>query len=254
MNILNQILRNKKREVFKQKKIKPLGLLKKEAGKVKRPVLYLKKTSRLRLIAEIKPKSPSAGVIRANADPLKIAREFTLKGAAAISVLTDEKYFGGSLKMFSAVRGVSRLPLLRKEFIIDPYQVYETKVCGANIILLIASALKRRIAKFTDLALSLGLQPLIEVRNSAEVKAVLKLIKPNKQIIIGINNRDLKTFQIDLRTSINLVKLIPKKFIRISESGIFNSLQLEMLRAAGFDGVLIGSGLVKNSKLFNYFL
>lgn len=253
MTILDNIIRDKKKEVALAKKRVALNFLKQQILKSKKNIRQFKKTGNLQLIAEIKAKSPSAGVVRAKINAVNLARQFQAGGASAISVLTDKKYFGGSLKNLSAAQKAANLPILRKEFIIDPYQVYESRVFGADIILLIAAVLKNRIKDFVSLALKLNLQPLIEVHGKKEMLMVLKLVKPSPHIIIGINNRDLKTFKIELNTSLSLAKMIPDKFIKISESGVFEISQLQKLSAAGFDGVLIGGGLVKNPKLFEYF-
>ena len=253
MTILNQIIFHKKQEVAFAKKRVPFSSLKQKSSKVKFPTHRLEKTGQLQLIAEIKAKSPSAGVIRKKPDVAKLAKQFEAQGASAISVLTDKKYFGGSLKNLSTTKKVVQLPVLRKEFIINKYQIYESKVYGANIILLIATVLKNKIKDYVKLTLSLGLQPLVEVHNITELKQVLRQIKPSSQVIIGINNRDLKTFKIQLDTSLKLIKFIPKQFIRISESGVFEVNQLKQLSKAGFDAVLIGGGLVKNPNLFEYF-
>lgn len=254
MTILDKIVADKKIEVALAKKRLPLNALKKKLSGIHFPIHQLQKTRRLQLIAEIKSKSPSAGLIRAKVDAKKLAKEFEAKGASAISVLTDGKYFGGSAKNLSLARKASVLPILRKDFIVDLYQVYETVSLGADIILLIAGVLSSKIKDFAELSLSLGLQPLIEVHNRQELKNVLKLVRPSEKIIIGVNNRDLKAFTVNLQTGLDLIKLIPKKFIRISESGISGVKDLKQLSAAGFDGALIGEGLAKNKKLFNYFV
>ncbi len=253
MTILHSIIRDKKIELKAVKKLMSLSELKNKFAILPQSSNFLRKTKHLQLIAEIKPKSPSNGVIRKKINPLAISREFKKKGASAISVLTEHKYFGGKLEYLHSVSQTSSLPILRKDFIFDIYQLYESKVSGASLVLLIASVLKRQLPLFVKLALALNLQPLIEVHNSAELALVLKLIAPSEKIIIGINNRDLKTFKVDLNTSLELIKLIPKKFIRISESGVFEFGELTQLSKAGFDGVLIGEGLVKNPKLFTYF-
>jgi indole-3-glycerol phosphate synthase len=254
MTILNKIIQNKKKEVALVKKREPLDLLKKKLSKTVFLPRGLKKTGRFILIAEIKLKSPSAGYIRKKVDAAKLAKQFQKNKASAVSILTDKKYFGGALENLSKARKAVKLPLLRKDFIIDEYQLYESRLHGADLVLLIASVLKSKLGSFVKLALRLKLQPLIEVRNIKELKIALKSIKPSKSIIIGINNRDLKTFKVDIKTSLNMVKLVPKGFIRISESGIFKISQLEQLYRAGFDGVLIGEGLAKNPGLFDYFV
>lgn len=253
MTILDKIVTNKKREVALAKKRTPLNDLKKQAARIKLPGRTLLKSEKLQLIAEIKPKSPSAGIIRTNFNVVNLVKEFQANKASAISVLTDKKYFGGSLKNLPLAKKASSVPILRKEFIIDEYQLFESKVCGADLVLLIVSVLKNKLKHFVELSLQLKLQPLIEVHGKNEVMMVLKQIKVSPKIIIGVNNRNLKTFKTSLDVSLKLIKFIPKQFIRISESGIFETGQLRKLSKAGFDGVLIGAGLFKNPKLFNYF-
>lgn len=253
MTILDTIIANKKLELAVSKKRASLTSLKRKLSSAKRLTRRFTKTGNLQLIAEVKAKSPSAGAIRSNINSGQLAKQFQNKGAAAVSVLTDKKFFGGSLQNLSLAKQAVKLPVLRKEFIIDPYQLYESKLYGADVVLLIAAVLKSKIGAFTQLALKLNLQPLIEVHNKAELQRILKTIKPSANIIIGINNRDLKTFKVDLNTSLRLIKMIPKTFIRISESGISDVSQLRRLSQAGFDAVLIGGGLAKNPKLFNYF-
>lgn len=253
MTILDEIVANKRKEVSAAKKRLPLTLLKDRLLKTNFPARAVEKNGRLQLIAEIKPKSPSAGLIGKNIDPGSLAKNFQSRGASAISVLTDKKYFGGSLQNLSKARKNSGLPILRKEFIFDAYQLYESKLFGADLVLLIAAVLNKRIKHFVKLCLSLGLQPLIEVHNLQELKNVLKLVKPSPKIIIGINNRNLKTFKVDVKTSLELINKIPKGFIRISESGIKNIGELKQIFKAGFNGVLIGEGLAVTPGLFDYF-
>ena len=254
MTILDQIIQNKLKEVALAKKRLPLSLLKQKLLKTDFPRRHFRTNRRLQLIAEVKAKSPSAGIIRTKIDVNKLAKQFQNRGASAISVLTDHKYFGGSLKNLQQAKAAVKLPVLRKEFVIDKYQLFESRLYGADMVLLITAVLKSRIGEFVKLALRLNLQPIIEVHTESELKNVLKLVQPSEQIVIGINNRDLKTFNVPLDTSLRLIKLIPKKFIRISESGVFEVNQLRQLSSAGFDGVLIGTGLAKNPELFEYFV
>ena len=253
MRILDKIIANKIKEVALSKKRLPLAVIKRKLSESDCPARILRKSARLQLIAEIKPKSPSAGVIRKGLNAAKLAEEFENRGASAISVLTDKKYFGGSLKNLSEAKKTASLPILRKDFIFDPYQFYESRLYGADLALLIAGVIKNKIKEFVKLANELKLQALIEVHDAGELKSVLKLVQPSEKIIIGVNSRDLKTFKVDLNTSLRLVKIIPKKFIKVSESGVSRIHQLKKLSSAGFDAVLIGQGLVENPGLFNYF-
>jgi indole-3-glycerol phosphate synthase len=193
------------------------------------------------IIAEVKRRSPSRGLLRADFDPVRIAREYESRGAAAVSVLTDETFFGGCDADLSAVKSAVSLPVLRKEFIIDPYQVYETRAIGADAILLIAAILTEgQLRDHLTLAVSLGLAALVEVRDREELEKALAAGAE----IVGINNRDLKTFVTDLRTSITLAPLIPKGRIAVSESGIRTRAEIETLLKAGIRAFLIGETLI----------
>ena len=253
MNILDKIVLNKKKEVAQAKRILPLGILKTRLAKKKREIIFFSKTNKLQLIAEIKFASPSRAVVRKQTKVGQLAKNFEKQGASAISVLTDKKFFKGSAKKLSIAKKTTSLPVLRKDFICDQYQLYETAAMGADMVLLIAAILKSRTAGFVKLAMQLNLQPLIEVHNKAELRQVLQTIPANRKILIGVNNRNLKTFKISLQTSLDLIKLIPSDFIRISEIGVTNVPQLKALRRAGFDAVLIGGGLADNPALFKYF-
>ncbi len=193
------------------------------------------------IIAEVKRRSPSRGLLRADFDPVRIAREYESHGAAAVSVLTDETFFGGCDADLSVVGSAVTLPILRKEFIIDPYQVYETRAIGADAILLIAAILTEgQLREYRDLAASLGLAALVEIHNRGELEKTLAAGAE----IVGINNRDLKTFVTDIRTSITLAPLIPKGRIAVSESGIRTRAEIETLLKAGIRVFLIGETLI----------
>jgi indole-3-glycerol phosphate synthase len=198
-----------------------------------------------RLIAELKRASPSKGLLAAGLDPLAAARVYAENGAAAISVLTDAKFFLGSLETLQAVRageGIG-LPLLRKDFILDPAQVYQACAAGADALLLIAAALPEdaRLADLHALALELGLAPLVEVHSEAEVERACRLAGLK---LVGINNRDLATFQVSLETSERLRPRLPPGVAAVAESGIFSAADVARLAAAGFDAVLVGEALV----------
>lgn len=200
----------------------------------------------LRVIAEIKKASPSKGVIREDFDPPELARSYTKGGASAISVLTDEKYFQGSLDALRAVRSVTPLPLLRKEFMIDPYQVYEARAAGADAILLIAGMIEHdRLAELRALAGELTLDVLLEVHNEAELEGSLDL-NPD---VLGINNRDLRTreFVTTLESTGRLLAGAPARFTTISESGIRNEQDVAHLASLGIDGILVGEHLMRES-------
>jgi indole-3-glycerol phosphate synthase len=197
-----------------------------------------------RIIAEVKKASPSRGVIRRDFDPVRIARIYAAGGASAISVLTEENYFLGSLAHLKAIRaglGNTRPPLLRKDFIVDPYQVYESRANGADALLLIAAILTPgRLKELLDLSHELGMECLVEVHSESELASVLS----NGARIIGINNRDLKTFNVDIRTTEKLRPLVPPDRLVVSESGIRRRADVEKMKEWGVHAVLIGEALV----------
>ncbi|HEY2981957.1 MAG TPA: indole-3-glycerol phosphate synthase TrpC [Anaerolineales bacterium] len=200
---------------------------------------------RPKLIAELKRASPSRGMLAPHLDMQTLAQTYISNGASALSVLTDESFFMGSLDTLRELRFERdcKLPLLRKDFIIDAAQVYETRVHGADAILLIAAALKddARLADLHALAFELGLTPLIEVHGEAELERVLRL----KAIrLIGINNRDLSTFEVSLKTTERLRPMIPPEVAVVAESGIFTAADVQRLAKAGADAVLVGEALV----------
>ncbi len=198
---------------------------------------------RLKIIAEFKRRSPSLGVIRDDLSAADVARRYERGGACAISVLTDEEYFGGSLKDLSAARSSARLPVLRKDFIVDPIQIYEATIAGADAVLLIVTALDDALLrKLREVAEDeLGLDALIEVHTSGELRRALDAGAK----IIGANNRDLKTFQVSLNTSERLIAKAPPDSIMISESGLQSAESLCRLRKLGFRGFLIGAVLMR---------
>ncbi|MFH0924809.1 MAG: indole-3-glycerol phosphate synthase TrpC [bacterium] len=195
-----------------------------------------------KVIAEIKKASPSKGVIREDFNPREIASIYEVSGASAISVLTEERHFLGSLDYLRLVKdSTNKLPILRKDFIFDTYQIYESKYYGADAILLIASILSaRQMNEFIEEAGQLGLECLIEVHNLEELEKVLK----TKAKIIGINNRDLKTFKVDTMTTLELLSFIPEDCIKISESGIKSYKDMVLLGTSGVHAVLVGELLM----------
>ena len=198
---------------------------------------------RIKLIAELKKASPSRGVIRRDFDIEGISRIYTEGGASAISVLTEEDYFQGDISYILRIKGVTDLPVLRKDFIFDEYQVFEARAYGADAILLIASILSNSQAgELYGLASELGLSVLFEVHNYKEVDTALLLDLP----IIGINNRDLETLDIDLRRTVDIMKDIPEDRVIVSESGIETRDDVEMLDGKGIDALLIGTSLMKS--------
>lgn len=245
MPILDEIVADKKIEIAKLKEnLKGLNL-NFEINKLPRARNFLKAVSApVSLIAEIKKASPSAGIIRDDFDPVKIAKNYEKAGANAVSVLTDSKYFAGSIDYLKSIAQAVAIPVLRKDFIIDEIQIYESRLNGADAILLIAAILTdEELSKFAEISERLGMAQIIEVHNQEELLRVLK-ISPK---IIGINNRDLKTFKVDMSTTYELVKLIPKGRVPviISESGIKNTGQIKELYKAGVNAVLMGEELMK---------
>ena len=198
--------------------------------------------SAIRLIAEVKKASPSKGLIRPDFDPVEIAKTYEQAGASAISVLTDEKYFQGRLDYLKAVREAVGLPLLRKDFIIDPYQIYEARAAGADAILLIVAALsKSELSEFMILADELGMASLVEVHAAEELDIALE----TGVRIIGINNRNLQTFETKLETTLELAARVPPDKVLVSESGIFTRADVERLMEVGVDAILVGESLMR---------
>ena len=198
------------------------------------------------IIAEIKKASPSKGLIRADFDVAWIAERYQAGGAAALSVLTDEPFFQGSLRNLELASDAVALPCLRKDFMVDEYQIVEARAHRADAILLIAAALADpEMKRFARAAHSLNLDVLVEVHTGDELDRVLDALGEDGADAIGVNNRDLKTFQVRLETSFDLIERIPSNFIRVAESGISAGEDLARLRAAGFDAFLIGESLMR---------
>jgi len=242
--ILDSIVTVKRDEVTGRKALRPLVELEKMIAGLPPARDFkaaLSADAGCAIIAEVKRRSPSRGLLRADFDPVRIALEYESHGAAAISVLTDETFFGGSDADLSVVGSAVTLPVFRKEFVIDPYQVYETRAIGADALLLIAAILTEgQLREYRELADSLGLAALVEVHDREELGKTLAAGAE----IVGINNRDLKTFVTDIRTSLELASLIPKDRIAISESGIRTRREIETLLKAGIRAFLIGETLI----------
>lgn len=204
------------------------------------------KKDNLSVICEVKKASPSKGLIRPDFHPVEIAKEYEKAGANAISCLTEEFYFKGSSKYLSAIRKEVSIPILRKDFIFDDYQIYEAKAIGANAILLIAAILSTdQMIEFQELAHTLNLQCLVEVHNQEELEKVLKFTPD----IIGINNRNLKTFEVDLNTTEKVRKNVPRETILVSESGIKDNKDMKTVCKLGADAVLIGETLMRSNDI-----
>jgi indole-3-glycerol phosphate synthase len=245
MSILQKIINHKTQEVTLQKGIKPIKLLEKNIY-FEMPVVsmrqYLQRTDKVGIIAEIKRSSPSTGMIKGNVDVAQLSSGYIQAGATALSVLTDKEFFAGSNEDLTMARKFNSCPILRKDFIIDEYQLVEAKSIGADCILLIAACLTpescRELAAF---ARSLGLEVLLEVHNKTEIESHV-----NGQVdIVGVNNRNLHDFSTDIATSISLAPFISHEFIKISESGIHNAAQIIELKSHGFQGFLIGGHFMK---------
>ncbi|MBO3097538.1 indole-3-glycerol phosphate synthase TrpC [Gelidibacter pelagius] len=244
MNILEQIVKDKRKEVDLRRSIIPTSQLE-QSVLFERDTVSL--TERLKhspsgIIAEHKRRSPSKSVINQTLSVFDVAQGYESAGVCGMSVLTDGKYFGGSLDDLLLARASCNLPLLRKEFIIHPYQILEAKAYGADVILLIASILSKvEIKKFSELAKSLNLEVLLEIHNEEELH---KSVMPSLDMI-GVNNRNLKTFDVSLDTSKHLSTLIPDDFIKISESGISSVESIKELQPYGYQGFLIGENFMK---------
>lgn len=216
-----------------------------------RDALVQRRNREMGLIAEVKKASPSKGLIRADFDPSAIARGYEAGGADCLSVLTDRDYFQGSNAFLQQVRDAVSLPLLRKDFIIDELQIYEARILGADAILLIAAILTaEQLASFTDLAASLGLDVLIEVHDQSELELVITTGKINSpHVLLGINNRNLRTFETRLETTAELAALVPAGVPVISESGIAGPADIDYLSSSGAVGVLVGEYLMRQNNV-----
>lgn len=250
MNILDKIIEQKKIEVAAAKKKVSLVQLK-DAVFFHRKTLSLKESvkSGSGIISEFKRKSPSKGIINDNADVLDVTKSYEKFGASGISILTDEQFFGGTLQDLSKVRNKISIPILRKDFMIDKYQFYEAKANGADVILLIAACLSlKQVQEFTELSHELGLEVLLEVHTEEELNHFHKNID-----LVGINNRNLKDFKVDLQHSVNLKNLLPKETLSVAESGIYSIEDFRFLKDKGFDGFLMGEYFMRNENPGNAF-
>ena len=245
MNILDEIVLNTKTKLEEKKLRLPFNeLLSKinleniEQSNFKKNLENKSKA----IIAEIKKASPSAGVISENFDPISKAKEYESSGASALSILTEEDYFLGSIEYLKQVKAITNLPILRKDFIIDEYQIYESKLIGADCILLIASILNdNELFTFSEIAEKLGLDFIIEVHDENELSRVEQF----SNALIGVNNRNLKTFEVDLNNSIKLKEIFKGNNIFIAESGIKSFKDIEILQQHNINVFLIGESLMK---------
>ncbi len=246
--ILDKIVTFKRVEIEKRKNFTPLNSFIDKIPEERRDFKSALKKGDISIIAEIKRHSPSRGLLRENFDHREIAKEYEKNGASAISVLTDAKYFWGRNAYLTDVKKEVNLPILRKEFIIYEYQIYESAYIGSDAILLIAKILEfGQLEKFINLAHQLKMNCLVEIDSKKELQKALA----TSAEIIGINNRNLETFQTSINTSTDLKKFIPEKYVTVSESGISNRIHIKILDEAGFDSVLIGETLIKEQNIGN---
>ena len=247
-DILQKILATKQREVAEASSAVPLAQVKAQAAVASEPrdfeaVLRTKiRAGEPAVIAEVKKASPSKGVLRADFDPAAIARSYAAAGAACLSVLTDREYFQGAPEYLQAARGACALPALRKDFMVDPYQVYEARALGADCILLIVAALEPAVMRELEAhALGLGMAVLVEIHNAAELDAALTLKTP----LLGINNRNLRTFETRLESTLDLLGSIPADKLVVTESGILSSADVRLMRSRGVEAFLVGEAFMR---------
>tara|TARA_R110002051_G_scaffold87802_1_gene154666 strand:+ start:2986 stop:3777 length:792 start_codon:yes stop_codon:yes gene_type:complete len=255
MNILDKIVADKRKEVALRKGLIPISQLEQSVlfDRLENSLAVALRNSSTGIIAEHKRRSPSKSEINQTLNVQDVAIGYENAGVCGMSVLTDAKYFGGSLDDLLSARAATQFPLLRKEFIIDEYQLLEAKAYGADVILLIAAILsKEEIKNFSEFAKTLNLNVLLEVHNEEELQ---KSIIPSIDML-GVNNRNLKTFEVSLNTSKSLSKLIPDNFVKVSESGISSIEAIKDLKNYGYQGFLIGENFMKtdnpgeNAKIF----
>jgi indole-3-glycerol phosphate synthase len=255
---LDQILLSKRQEVDQRKKDVPLETLRETISTLGRPRNFFNAVTRkgakpVNLIAEVKKASPTAGVIRADFDPIAIAKIYAANGADALSVLTDEPHFQGKLEYIHAIRDQVKLPVLRKDFLIDPYQVYESRAAGADAILLIAECLETsQLIDLQILATELSMTCLIEVHDLDNLMRVRDHVIgfPHRSYsLLGINNRDLRTFKTDLGVTLRMSELVEDRRVLISESGIRTAMDIAKLSEAGVAAVLIGETFMREADI-----
>lgn len=247
--ILSRIIEEKRKVVEESKRVKPQNELLKEIKNLSVKSLFKKNISRahhINLIAEIKKASPSKGILRGDFNPVKIAITYQANGASAISILTDERFFEGKLEYLVKVRSNVSIPILRKDFFIDEYQIYETVAAGADAILLICDILSMgELTRFYNIATELGLDCLVEVHNEEDIEKALAI----DAAIIGINNRDLHSFKVDLGVTQRLIRMIPQSKVIVSESGIKCYEDIMFLKSLGVNAILIGEAFMESDDI-----
>lgn len=248
MDVLAEIVSHKRKEVADRKELYPTKLLEKSTYFDGKPVSlkkYIQREDKSGVIAEIKRKSPSKGMINEHVSVEKTSIGYMQAGASGLSVLTDKNFFGGSSDDLMTARSFNFCPILRKDFIIDEYQVIEAKSIGADVILLIAAILsKKEIEELGSLATSLGMESLLEVHSEDELNDSIT----DKVNLIGVNNRNLKTFETSIQTSKDLVDKIPADFVKVTESGLHTPEVVNELKTCGFEGFLIGETFMKSGR------
>jgi indole-3-glycerol phosphate synthase len=250
MNILDRIIQRKKEEVSVSKSKISIKKLK-DSGFFERKTVSLKENIKNKsgIIAEFKRQSPSKGIINDKILPLEVVSAYENFGASGISILTDKDFFGGNSDDILKVRNHINIPILRKDFMIDEYQFYEAKSIGADVVLLIAACLSpNQVQEFTELSHHLGMEVLLEIHTEKELEHF------NSEIdLVGINNRNLKDFKVDLQHSVNLKNQLPKDILSIAESGIYTIEDFKFLKEKGFNGFLMGEYFMKNENPGNKF-
>lgn len=244
--ILDRIVEARRESIAHRKRVLPDVALKLAVGKVEAPRDFAGALTRpgYNVIAELKKASPSRGVMREDYAPAALAASLESAGAAALSVLTEEEFFLGSLADLKAAKKAAQVPILRKDFILDPWQVWEARAAGADAFLLIAAILSDpSLGELLELGRSLGMEPLVEVHTREELERAIAA----GARIIGVNNRDLRDFKVRVETSLELIEAIPEECIAVSESGLRTHGDLERLRRAGFDAFLIGEHLMTDA-------
>jgi indole-3-glycerol phosphate synthase len=244
-SFLSRLVSHKRQEITRAKQLLPLAELEQLARAQAAPRDFRRALTggeNIAVIAEMKKASPAAGILRENYDPKWLAKSYFENGAAALSILTDAEFFHGHLDHLQQARAACALPLLRKDFLLEPYQVLEARARGADAILLIVAILDRsQLFELLSAAGELEMQTLVETHNEAEMDRALLA----GAAIIGINNRDLRTFEVSLETTERLAKLIPRSCVRVAESGITSRQDVERIAACGMDAILVGSHLMR---------
>lgn len=249
MTVLGEICARKHEHIADRKIQTPLEILKEKIQHVPQPAGFIKTLKSHEfptIISEVKKASPSRGIIREDFDPVEIAKTYEQSGACCLSVLTDEPYFQGCDDYLMQIKEATSLPVLRKDFMLDPYQIYESRALGADCVLLIIAALSdEQASELHECALHLGMDVLVEVHDEQELYKALNL----NPAMVGINNRNLKTLEVDIQTSHDLAPHIPDHIVKIAESGISSRAEIQALGIKGYQGFLIGESLMREKNI-----